>query len=115
MYVNHFERLDLFITFTCNPKWLEIVFLKQSQKPQDRYDIVVRVFDIKLKHMMKILIYFALPDVTCTPGKKRGLSYIRILLRQEVKIRSESTDKIISVVVPVSDPDHALHDPSIQE
>lgn len=45
MYVHNFERLDLFVTFTCNPKWLEIlVLLKQGPRSQYRYHIVVRVF-----------------------------------------------------------------------
>nr|XP_011470514.1 PREDICTED: uncharacterized protein LOC101290818 [Fragaria vesca subsp. vesca] len=42
---------DLFITFTCNPKWPEIIRAlehKHSNKPEDRPDIVSRVF--KMKH-----------------------------------------------------------------
>ncbi|XP_073364787.1 uncharacterized protein [Aegilops tauschii subsp. strangulata] len=46
---------DLFITFTCNPKWLEIqdmLDLIPGQKPEDRPDIVARVFMLKLKELM---------------------------------------------------------------
>lgn len=42
---------DLFLTFTCNPKWPEINhFIEeiQGQKSEDRPDIVCRVFSIKL-------------------------------------------------------------------
>ncbi|XP_019188283.1 PREDICTED: uncharacterized protein LOC109182587 [Ipomoea nil] len=41
---------DLFITFTCNPKWPEVQrFLKdQRLKPEDRPDIICRLFKIKL-------------------------------------------------------------------
>ncbi|XP_071694696.1 uncharacterized protein [Rutidosis leptorrhynchoides] len=41
---------DLFITFTCNPNWPEILrFLEtQNLKPEDRPDINTRVFKIKL-------------------------------------------------------------------
>ena len=42
---------DLFSTFTCNPKWPEIIealLLEPGQKPTDRADIVVRVYKIKL-------------------------------------------------------------------
>uniref|UniRef100_A0A453C8N7 Helitron helicase-like domain-containing protein n=2 Tax=Aegilops tauschii subsp. strangulata TaxID=200361 RepID=A0A453C8N7_AEGTS len=46
---------DLFITFTCNPKWPEIqdmLDLIPGQKPEDRPDIVARVFMLKLKELM---------------------------------------------------------------
>ncbi len=50
---------DLFITMTCNPKWNKIVkFLEliPGQTPDDRPDIVARVFEMKL--------YSLLQDVT---------------------------------------------------
>lgn len=48
---------DLFITFTCNPKWPEILrFVEQrGLKPEDRPDILCRVFKIKLDHLIKDL------------------------------------------------------------
>jgi hypothetical protein len=42
---------DLFITFTCNPKWKEIVDalrFEPGQQPCDRSDIVLRVFHMKV-------------------------------------------------------------------
>ncbi|GFU68993.1 helitron_like_N domain-containing protein [Trichonephila clavipes] len=55
-YVQHFGWPDLFITFTCNPKWPEIVdLLNQGQKSHDRHDIIARVFRVKVKHMMRLL------------------------------------------------------------
>ena len=45
---------DLFVTFTCNPKWDEIAeALRQEpgQKPHDRSDITTRVFKIKLDEL----------------------------------------------------------------
>nr|XP_023920302.1 uncharacterized protein LOC112031817 isoform X2 [Quercus suber]XP_023920309.1 uncharacterized protein LOC112031817 isoform X2 [Quercus suber]XP_023920315.1 uncharacterized protein LOC112031817 isoform X2 [Quercus suber]XP_023920320.1 uncharacterized protein LOC112031817 isoform X2 [Quercus suber] len=47
---------DLFLTFTCNPKWLEIIsFLEliPGQKPEDRPDIVARAFKIKLDALLQ--------------------------------------------------------------
>jgi hypothetical protein len=46
---------DLFITFTCNHKWPELVdFLKKHNlKPADRPDFVSRLFKIKLNCLMK--------------------------------------------------------------
>lgn len=48
---------DLFITFTCNHKWPELVdFLKTyNLKPEDRPDLVTRLFKIKLNHLIKEL------------------------------------------------------------
>jgi hypothetical protein len=46
---------DLFITFTCNHKWPELLsFLKKNDlKPEDRPDLVSRLFKIKLNHLIK--------------------------------------------------------------
>jgi hypothetical protein len=46
---------DLFITFTCNHKWPEVVdFLKlHNLKPADRPDLSCRIFKLKLDHLIK--------------------------------------------------------------
>ena len=49
---------DLFITFTCNPKWLEIqeaVKLIPGQRAEDRPDLVCRVFRLKVRDLMNDL------------------------------------------------------------
>jgi len=48
---------DLFIAFTCNPNWPEITreLRKYNLKPQDRPDIIARVFKIKFNELMKDL------------------------------------------------------------
>ena len=46
---------DIFSTFTCNPKWSEIteaLLLEPGQKPSDRADIVVRVYNMKLEEYL---------------------------------------------------------------
>jgi len=45
---------DFFVTFTCNPKWLEIseAIFEPGQRPSDRNDIAVRVFNIKLEELL---------------------------------------------------------------
>ena len=46
-----------FITMTCNPEWKEIrrFVNKRSLKPEDRPDILCRVFKIKLDALIKDL------------------------------------------------------------
>ena len=46
---------DLFIIFTCNPKWPKIetfLSLIPGQRPEDRPDIIARVFKIKLDQLL---------------------------------------------------------------
>ncbi|XP_074296380.1 uncharacterized protein LOC141626530 isoform X1 [Silene latifolia] len=48
---------DLFITFTCNPKWPEITRFvqKRNLRPEDRPDILTRLFKLKLEELMRDL------------------------------------------------------------
>lgn len=49
---------DLFITFTCNVKWPEIIRelnRKPGYKPDDRPDIISRVFKMKLDDMINYI------------------------------------------------------------
>ena len=48
-YVRHYGRPDLFITFTCNPSWVELMQeLLPNQAARDRHDLVARVSRLKL-------------------------------------------------------------------
>ena len=48
---------DLFLTFTCNPNWVEITRFvsKHGLQAQDCPQILSRVFNVKLDHLMKDL------------------------------------------------------------
>lgn len=48
---------ELFITFTCNPKWPEITRFCEEKglRPEDRPDILCRVFKLKLDQLIKDL------------------------------------------------------------
>nr|VDD44886.1 unnamed protein product [Brassica oleracea] len=50
----HIGFPDLFITFTCNPKWLEVTSYLQPRKlaAEDRPEILCKLFKIKLKSLM---------------------------------------------------------------
>lgn len=81
-YVRNYGTPDLFITVTCNPKWTEIEReLEPGQKPQDRHDIIARVFQQKLKVMMDVLTkYRVFGDTRCymysVEWQKRGYNII---------------------------------------
>ena len=52
-YVRNYGRPDLFVTFTCNPKWEEIqAELMVGQTHYDRHDLSARVFKQKLIKLM---------------------------------------------------------------
>jgi hypothetical protein len=49
-----FGPLDFFFTFTCNPKWPEIVnsFYNPDLRPSDKLDVIVRVYHMKLEELI---------------------------------------------------------------
>ncbi|XP_048446052.1 uncharacterized protein LOC125479931 [Pyrus x bretschneideri] len=54
----HLGNPDLFITFTCNAKWPEIIEDLRERpgcKAEDRPDIISRIFKAKLDHMVKYI------------------------------------------------------------
>ncbi|XP_072148353.1 uncharacterized protein [Setaria viridis] len=55
--VRKYGKPDIFLTMTCNPNWEDITNeLEFGQTPQDRPDLVVRVFRAKLEEMKKELL-----------------------------------------------------------
>ena len=54
--VSHFEKPNLFVTFTCNPKWPEVTReLLLNQNVADRPNLTARVFHLKLQELLKDL------------------------------------------------------------
>jgi hypothetical protein len=47
--VRKYGKPTLFITMTCNPNWVEITRELAGQAPNDRPDVIARVFRMKLK------------------------------------------------------------------
>ncbi|KAL4131943.1 hypothetical protein QTP88_009169 [Uroleucon formosanum] len=115
-YVRNYGTPDLFITVTCNPKWTEIEReLEPGQKPQDRHDIIARVFQQKLKVMMDVLTkYRVFGDTRCymysVEWQKRGLPHAHILIWLLNKLHSNEVDDIISAEIPDPVTDPRLHD-----
>lgn len=54
--VRKFGKPDLFITLTCNPTWSEIAdSIHPWETPNNRPDIVVRVFHAKVKELIRLI------------------------------------------------------------
>jgi hypothetical protein len=63
----YFNRIDIFMTVTCNPKWPEIISeLRLGQTTADRPDLVARVFGMKKD---------AIVDIVYKQGVLVGLSH----------------------------------------
>lgn len=111
-YVRHYGTPDLFITFTCNPKWHEITeALFSGQKSYDRHDVVARVFHLKVKKMIQLLTKGCIfGDVKCymftVEWQKRGLPHVHMLLWLENKLVPSQIDTFISAEIPdpINDP-----------
>ncbi|XP_074282757.1 uncharacterized protein LOC141607301 [Silene latifolia] len=110
---------DLFITFTCNPKWPEIVRFvsKRGLRPEDRPDIVCRVFKMKLDELIRDLkdrhIFGRARGVVYTiEFQKCGLPHAHIILflhREDKFPTAADVDKIISAEIPDPTTDPVLH------
>ena len=99
---------DLFVTFTTNPNWKEIQEnLAPGQTYVDRPDLVARVFQLKLKHLMHVLTkgnWFG--KTKChfyvVEFQKRGLphAHILIILEDYSKIDEKHIDNFITAELP---------------
>ena len=107
--VGHFGRPDLFITFTCNPNDSDIKDnLMKDQTVSDRPDIVARVFHIKMKKLIDVVVNEKIfgnvsSYVYVVEFQKRGLPHIHLLLtmKPEDKIRTaDDVDKFIRAKLP---------------
>lgn len=122
---------DLFITFTCNPKWPEINDMLQMIGQKDdsnRVDVICRVFEIKLFQLMQDLkkeepFGRVIASLYTIEFQKRGLPHAHILLFLDQTMKNPSAsriDEIVSAEIPDVniDPDgyeavkkHMIHGP----
>lgn len=112
-----FGPADLFITMTCNPRWREIQEnLLPGQQASDRPDLVVRVFNLKVKHLINLIWnkeFFGkcVSYVYSIEFQKRGLPHIHMLVTLAEKLNTpQKIDKFISATIPDPDEDPILYD-----
>uniref|UniRef100_A0A3Q7IW56 Helitron helicase-like domain-containing protein n=1 Tax=Solanum lycopersicum TaxID=4081 RepID=A0A3Q7IW56_SOLLC len=97
---------DLFLTFTCNPKWPEInemLCLIEQSGDDNRVDIICRVFQIKLFQLMQDLkkqqpFGKIIACLYTTEFQKRGLPHAHILLFLHLTLKSPSIDHINTMI-----------------
>lgn len=116
--VQRYGKPDLFITMTCSPHWEEITReLGPGQTPQDRPDLVARVFKAKLEDLKDLLFKKKLfgevaAHVHVIEFQKRGLphAHFLIILKSNYKITNpDQYDMIISAEIPDKDKYPMLH------
>ncbi|XP_062233672.1 uncharacterized protein LOC133930909 [Phragmites australis] len=107
--VRKYGKPDVFLTMTCNPNWDEITReLYPGQIPQDRPDLVVRVFRAKLEELKKQLLEKDILGkvkayVYVVEFQKRGLPHAHFLLIMLGRYKltcPEQYDCLISTELP---------------
>lgn len=103
-----YGKPDLFVTFTCNPKWPEITReLKEGQDASDRPDLVSHVFHMKLRELLNDInngvLGTPIAKVWVIEFQKRGLphAHLLIILEDQSKMRTpEEFDTMVSAEFP---------------
>ncbi len=100
---------DLFITMTCNPNWEEIKNnLKYGEVAAQRPDLTGRVFNMKLKNLLKEIVHDqifgqVIAHLHVVEFQKRGLphAHILIILGENDKIHTvDQYDNVVCAEIP---------------
>jgi hypothetical protein len=102
--VHKFGKLDLFVTFTCNPKWKEIIdALLPGQTAKNRPELVTCNFNLKLDTLLKDIKDGVLGNVIIKiwviEFQKRGLPHAHILLILDEKSKLRIAEDYDSMVL----------------
>ena len=117
--IQAYKKPDLFITFTCNPKWKEITDnLFENQTAYDRPELVARVFNLKKQELLEDLLKNGIfgkviGNVQVVEFQKRGLPHIHILIildKSDSLKNCDEYDRIVSAEIPDPDKYPVLHD-----
>ena len=110
--VLHDGKPDIFLTMTCNPSWTEITSeLLPFQTPQDRPDLLTRIFRAKFEKLKEDVINKGVLEevksyMYVTEFQKRGLPHVHMLLILDSadKLRDpEDYDTIVRAEIPKLD------------
>ena len=98
--VRHFGKPTLFNTMTANPNWLEI---KEGQYPQDRPDLVARVYRLKKDQLLNDIIKGSIFGTVVAylwviEFQKRGLPHIHILIILSKEHAPETANDIDEII-----------------
>ena len=112
-------KADLFITMTANPNWPEVeAALLPGQKPNDRPDLITRVFKLKLQSLLQDLLKDGCLGRTVghmyvIEFQKRGLPYAHILVIFAAGYKlltPDDYDSVICAEIPDEDEDPELYE-----
>ncbi|KAL0311961.1 UNVERIFIED_CONTAM: hypothetical protein Sradi_5595400 [Sesamum radiatum] len=117
--VQVYGKPDLMLTITCNPNWVEIKReLKRGQTPQDRPDLLTRVFRGKFEEFKKDIVdRGVLGKVRAytyvIEYQKRGLphGHMLVIFENSDKLRTpEDFDQVVRAEIPLKEEEHALYE-----
>ncbi|XP_027088739.1 uncharacterized protein [Coffea arabica] len=107
--VQKYGKPDIFLTMTCNPAWKEIQDnLKDHEKPQDRPDLLARVFRAKFELLKSEILNKQIfgevaAYVYVIEFQKRGFphAHLLLILKPEYKLLNlESYDRVVCAEIP---------------
>ena len=107
--IKKYNKPDLFIIFTCNPKWREITEnLYPGQTANDRPDLVIRVFKLKLNNLINNIFKHSVlgkvvTHVQVIEFQKRSLppAYILLHFANDDKLETaHDINNLISAEIP---------------
>jgi hypothetical protein len=114
--VRKFGKPALLLTMTTNPEWDEITeHLGTNQTSKDRPDLNARVFCLKYKLLIKMVVQKNIFGQTVAyelsvEYQKRGLAHIHVVIWLKDPIRPDQIDNFVSAEIPDPDVDRELHD-----
>ncbi|XP_065684594.1 uncharacterized protein LOC136096905 [Hydra vulgaris] len=102
--IKKYGKPDLFITFTCNPKWSELTEnLYPGQTANDKPDLVTQVFKLKLNNLLNDIFKHGVlgkvvTHVQVIEFQKRGLPHAHILLHLANDDKLETAQDINNLI-----------------
>ncbi|XP_075507582.1 uncharacterized protein LOC142544417 [Primulina tabacum] len=116
--VQTYRKPDIMLTMTCNPNWSEIKYqLLPGQSPQDRPDLITRIFRSKFEEFKKDIVDRGILGKVCSYSyvieyQKRGLPHVHMLVifeNNDKLCTPEHFDSIVHAGIPSQTEEPNLH------